>query len=134
MKQKEYHAVVVGKIPESGKINTPVNKQEALTVYNTAQQVTALQNEFLSLIKLEPKTGRTHQLRIHLSELSFPIVGDKLYAPKNIMMHKGLFLAATNIELLHPSTQEPIIISTAIPNKINSYLAREHKRFEKYKA
>ncbi|PHS04062.1 MAG: RNA pseudouridine synthase [Kordia sp.] len=130
--QKEYHAVVVGKIPESGKMSTPINKQEALTIYNTVQQIPALQNEFLSLVKLEPKTGRTHQLRIHLSELGFPIVGDKLYAPKNVMMHKGLFLAATNIELLHPNTQEPTIISTAIPNKFNSYLAREYKRFIKH--
>jgi len=130
--QKEYHAVVVGKLPKSGIIKTNINTQEALTLYNTVQQVPALQNEYLSLVQLFPKTGRTHQLRIHLSELGFPIVGDKLYAPKNVMMHKGLFLAATNIELLHPNTQNPTIISTAIPNKFNSYLAREYKRFTKH--
>ena len=48
------------------------------------------------------------------------------------MMHKGLFLAATNIELLHPNTQEPTLISTAIPSKFNSYLSSEHKRFTKH--
>jgi len=130
--QKEYHAVVAGKLTDSGIINTDINTQKALTEFNTITQVPALQNEYLTLVKLFPKTGRTHQLRIHLSELGFPIVGDKLYAPKNVMMHKGLFLAATNIELLHPNTQEPIIISTAIPNKFNSYLVREHKRFIKH--
>lgn len=130
--QKEYHAVVVGKLPKSGIIKTNINTQEALTLYNTVQQVPALQNEYLSLVQLFPKTGRTHQLRIHLSELGFPIVGDKLYAPKNVMMHKGLFLAATNIKLLHPNTQKITIISTAIPNKFNSYLAREYKRFTKH--
>ena len=130
--QKEYHAVVAGKLPESGIINTDINTQKALTEFKTITQVQALQNEYLSLVKLYPKTGRTHQLRIHLSELGFPIVGDKLYAPKNVMMHKGLFLAATNIEFLHPNTQEPTIVSTTIPNKFNSYLAREHKRFTKH--
>ena len=48
------------------------------------------------------------------------------------MMHKGLFLAATNIKFLHPNTQEPVVISTVIPNKFNSYLTREHNRFIKH--
>ena len=130
--QKEYHAVVAGKLPESGIINSDVNKQAALTEFKTINQVQALQNEYLTLVQLFPKTGRTHQLRIHLSELGFPIVGDKLYAPKNVMMHKGLFLAATYIQLLHPNTQESITISAAIPGKFNSYLAREQKRFNKH--
>jgi len=130
--QKEYHAVVVGKLPDSGNINTNINFQKALTEFKTITQVPALQNEYLSLVKLFPKTGRTHQLRIHLSELGFPIVGDKLYAPKNVMMHKGLFLAATNIQFQHPNTQELITISATIPNKFNNYLAREKKRFIKH--
>jgi len=130
--QKEYHAVLAGKLSESGTINTDINTQKALTEYKTITQVQALQNGYLTLVQLFPKTGRTHQLRIHLSELGFPIVGDKLYAPKNVMMHKGLFLAATNIKFQHPNTQETIIITAAIPNKFNSYLTREHNRFIKH--
>jgi len=130
--QKEYHAVVAGKLPESGIIKNDINIQIALTEYKAINQVPALQNEYLTLVKLFPKTGRTHQLRIHLSELGFPIVGDKLYAPKNVMMHKGLFLAATNIQFLHPHTKETTLISSAIPDKFNNYLVREQKRFIKY--
>jgi len=130
--QKEYHAVVAGKLPESGIINTDINTQKALTEFKTITQVQALQNDYLTLVKLFPKTGRTHQLRVHLSELGFPIVGDKLYAPKNVMMHKGLFLAATNIQFLNPNTQEATNISTEIPNKFNNYLVREFKRFTKH--
>ena len=130
--KKEYHAVVAGKLPESGIINTDINTKKALTEFITISQIQALQNEYLTLVQLFPKTGRTHQLRIHLSELGFPIVGDRLYAPNNVMMHKGLFLAATNIQFFHPITQKSITISAAIPNKFNNYLAREQKRFAKH--
>jgi tRNA pseudouridine65 synthase/23S rRNA pseudouridine1911/1915/1917 synthase len=106
--QKEYHAVVVGKLPDTGIINTNIDQQKASTEFKKIRQIQALQNKYLTLVQLFPKTGRTHQLRIHLSSLGFPIVGDKLYAPKNVMMHKGLFLAATKIEITHPSTQKKI--------------------------
>ena len=130
---KTYHAIVVGKLPQSGIINTDIDSQSALTEFITISQTNALQNEYLTLVKLEPKTGRTHQLRIHLSELGCPIVGDKLYAPKNVMMHKGLFLAATTVNLSHPITQEAITLSTSLPKKFESYLNREEKRYLKHK-
>ena len=130
--QKEYHAIVVGKIPENGTINADIHTKKSLTIFKTTRQIPALQNEFLSLVQLEPKTGRTHQLRIHLSSLGFPIVGDKLYAPKNVMMHKGLFLCATKIELKHPITDEKIHFKISVPPKFNTYIEREHKRFIKY--
>lgn len=131
--QKEYHAVVAGKLPEFGIIKTDINTQTAFTEYKTITQIQALQNGHLTLVQLFPKTGRTHQLRIHLSELGFPIVGDKLYAPKNIMMHKGLFLAATRINFNHPISQESIAISIACPKKFENYLNREQNRFLKHK-
>ena len=130
--QKEYHAVVVGKLPKNGSIETDINEQKALTEFKTIKQIQALQNEYLTLVQLFPKTGRTHQLRIHLSGLGFPIVGDKLYASKNVMMHKGLFLAATKVEVTHPITQNKLTISSAIPKKFDSYLTREERRFLKH--
>ena len=131
--QKTYHAIVVGKLPSSGIITTNVNSQSALTEYITVLQINALQNEHLTLVKLAPKTGRTHQLRVHLSELGFPIVGDKLYAPKNVMMHKGLFLAATTISLSHPITKQNLTLTIPTPKKFESYLNREEKRYLKHK-
>ena len=131
--QKTYHAIAVGKLPLSGIITTNVNSQSALTEYTTVSQINALQNKYLTLVKLTPKTGRTHQLRVHLSELGFPIVGDKLYAPKNVMMHKGLFLAATTISLSHPITKKSTTLSIPLPKKFVSYLNREEKRYLKHK-
>ena len=129
---KEYHAIVVGEIPENGIIDSDIKTKKSITTFKTTRQVPALQNEFLSLVCLKPKTGRTHQLRIHLSSLGHPIVGDKLYAPENVMMHKGLFLCATKIELTHPILNENIEFEIDVPQKFNTYLEREHKRFMKY--
>lgn len=130
--QKEYHAIVAGKISENGIIDSDIQTKKSLTIFKTTRQVPALQNEFLSLVCLQPRTGRTHQLRIHLSSLGFPIVGDKLYAPENVMMHKGLFLCATKIELKHPITHQEVSFEINVPKKFNTYLEREHKRFLKY--
>ena len=130
--QKTYHAVVVGLLPQNGRIDIEIKEQEALTLFKNIQQIPALQNEYLTLVQLQPKTGRTHQLRIHLSSLGNPIVGDKLYAPKNVMLHKGLFLCATKIEFYHPITKNNMEIEIKIPQKFNTYLKREHNRFLKY--
>ncbi len=130
--QKTYHAVVVGKPLESGIIDSNIKDQKALTSFQTVKTTPAIQNGYLSVVKLHPKTGRTHQLRIHLSNLGFPIVGDKIYAPKNVMMHKGLFLCATKIEFVHPITNKKMEVEINIPNKFNTYLKREHRRFLKY--
>lgn len=131
--KKEYHAIVIGEIEKKGKITTVIKLQNAVTFFTTIKQISSLQNNYLSLVKLQPKTGRTHQLRIHLSGLNHPIVGDKLYAPKNVMMHKGLFLCATKIEFLHPVSCQKMKLKINIPEKFNSYLQREENRFLKYK-
>lgn len=130
--QKTYHAVVVGCTPEFGTIHVAIDNQKALTEYKTIRQIPALQNGYLSLVQLHPKTGRTHQLRIHLSKLGFPIVGDKQYAPKNVMMHKGLFLCASAIEFNHPFTTKKLHFIIQLPHKFTSYLEREHRRFMKH--
>jgi tRNA pseudouridine32 synthase / 23S rRNA pseudouridine746 synthase len=62
-----------------------------------------------SLIELEPVTGRTHQLRVHMQSTGHPILGDSLYAPENIRaMTPRLMLHAKSIRLKHPFTEEPL--------------------------
>ena len=129
---KTYHAVVAGKTAPNGIIETPIDNLKAVTKFETIQQVPSIQNAFLSLLKLNPITGRTHQLRIHLSEGGFPIIGDKIYAPNNIMKHKGLFLCATAISFEHPITTKALQLEIKIPDKFLNYLERERKRFNKY--
>ncbi|WP_430409643.1 RluA family pseudouridine synthase [Kordia sp.] len=129
---KEYQAIVLGKTSVKGEINSAVAEKDAFTTYETLQTVSSLQNEYLSHVKLVPKTGRTHQLRIHLASINHPIVGDQLHGNPKENYKKGLFLCATSIQFTHPKTQEKHSFSIEPPNKYKSFLKREATRFQKF--
>ena len=131
--QKKYAAIVMGETPDSGSISTDVEGLKSLSKYNTIKTIQSLKSEYLSLVELSPKTGRTHQLRVHLSSIGFPILGDKIYGDEgNILDGKGLFLCALELSLNHPITEEPLSIKIDIPYKFNALLEREEKRWKKY--
>ncbi|MBC8757511.1 RluA family pseudouridine synthase [Kordia sp. YSTF-M3] len=130
---KIYQAIVIGKTSEKGEIHSAVAEKDAFTNYETIQTVPSLQNEFLSHVKLFPKTGRTHQLRIHLASINHPIIGDQLHGKVTENYKKGLFLCATSIQFLHPTTKEKYLFTIEPPNKYQSFLAREKRRFLKYR-
>jgi RluA family pseudouridine synthase len=131
--QKIYEAIVIGKTKKEGIINKVIDGKEAITEYNLIKTVKSLRNDNLSLLKLSPRTGRTHQLRIHLSEMSFPILGDKLYGKEGeILKHKGLFLSAVRLIFKHPITEKKLELKIGTPYKFISLLEREQKRFNNY--
>lgn len=129
---KEYQAIVLGKTALKGEIRSAIVEKDAFTTYETLQTVSSLQNEFLSHVKLFPKTGRTHQLRIHLASINHPIIGDQLHGNPQENYKKGLFLCATSIQFKHPKTMEEISFSILPPNKYKSILEREERRFQKF--
>jgi len=131
--QKKYNAIVIGKIPERGTIDFEIEGLSSFTDYKLNRVVPSLRNQHLSLVDLYPKTGRTHQLRIHLSKLGFPILGDKRYGKAGeILEGKGLFLSALELQLNHPITNEQLTIKAEIPHKFSALLERENRRFKKY--
>ncbi|MFA7299944.1 MAG: RluA family pseudouridine synthase, partial [Sideroxydans sp.] len=83
-----------------------------------------------SLLEAELKTGRTHQIRVHLSHLGFPIAGDAKYgdfARNKELMKQGLkrmFLHAHTIEFNHPLTQEPLRIVAPMALELQKFLDR----------
>lgn len=67
-------------------------------------------------LELEPVTGRTHQLRVHLAAIGHPILGDALYAPPAAQARAPrLLLHATRLELAHPASGEPLAFEDAAP-------------------
>lgn len=67
-------------------------------------------------VELEPITGRSHQLRLHLRELGYPILGDTLYAPPAIQLMAGrLLLHAGSLRFVHPVTGEELAFECPAP-------------------
>lgn len=131
--KKQYQAIVIGKPPQQGNILQAIHNKSAHTDYWVLKTVTSLRNKHLSLVELHPITGRTHQLRIHLAQLGYPILGDKLYGKKGqILKGKGLFLCAIGLQFIHPITAKKMDFKITAPKKFKSYLNREQKRWERY--
>ena len=67
-------------------------------------------------VELEPVTGRTHQLRVHLQAIGHPIVGDNLYAPPAVRdLAPRLLLHACALRLAHPAGGEPLAFDSPAP-------------------
>ena len=133
--EKVYHAIIMGELTkEEGIIDASLNNLPAETSYSLIKSVPSLKSGFVSLIKLMPKTGRTHQLRIHCAGMGNPILGDKLYGEKGtVLLNKGLFLAATELNFIHPIFQTEINVKIKCPPKFETQLLKENRRWDKFK-
>lgn len=130
--QKTYVAVVHG-TPKDGDISEPIDGKVSLSRLKRIRTVPSLKNDTLSMVELQPITGRTHQLRIHCALVGCPIVGDQLYGnDQGTFKNKGLLLAATKLVLQHPRTGQPLTVEITIPNKFESLLKREKRRAERH--
>jgi tRNA pseudouridine32 synthase / 23S rRNA pseudouridine746 synthase len=126
---KRYVAVVHGNVAsDSGEIdlplltdwpNRPLQKVDtelgkpSLTRYTVLSRDPAENN---SRLLLEPVTGRSHQLRIHLRELGHPMWGDALYAPAPVLaLSSRLLLHATSLSFSHPATGEALQFTSDAP-------------------
>lgn len=115
---KQYYAITIGAMEQTGVINTLVDEKEALTSYNVEETAVSNRFKFLNLVCLKPQTGRRHQLRKHLSSIGNQILGDKEYGnPELILNGKGMYLHAYNLSFIHPLTKEKMNICNKLPIK-----------------
>ncbi len=76
-----------------------------------------------TLLLLHPKTGRTHQIRVHLKSIGYPVVSDLIYAPAKLLKFDlnwcpRLFLHAKSLEFVHPAGKKPIFFESDLPNDL----------------
>ena len=131
--RKEYLAIVHGAPrPQSGVIREPLGRDPAdrrrvVVIAGGAESETryevikSLEGD-LSLVRCGLVTGRTHQIRVHLSSRGWPILGDALYGPSTVLRGEGTAqmsgqaLHAWRISLLHPLTREPLVLEAPLPS------------------
>ena len=132
--EKTYYGVVRGFSPESKTIDSPVKgrdasiHKDALTYLKTLEQIVLeipvkpYDSSRYSLVELKPKTGRMHQLRVHTSKISHPLIGDIKYGDKNhdLMFEenfgwKNMFLHAGHLKFKHPFSEEVLILKANFP-------------------
>lgn len=115
---KTYTAVAIGSMNEAGTIETPIDNRPSKSEYKKIISIASEKYGALNLISLNPKTGRRHQLRKHLSQLGHPIFGDDLYGNEGLVLKgKGLFLHATKLHFEHPFSKENILVIAPLPKK-----------------
>lgn len=117
---KKYQALVTGKFLEKeGTINLPIARLVDGEIKRGVSETgkTAITNykvlveyENTSLLELILETGRTHQIRVHLSHIGHPLVGDKLYGTEE----KRLYLDCYYMEFIHPQTKKKLIFSKEV--------------------
>lgn len=131
---KHYQALAMGNLPQNGTIETPIDGKKSLTHFTVEKSINSLQSGQLSLVNLFPKTGRTHQLRIHLGSIGCPILGDSLYGKEGqILKGKGLFLSAIGLKFQHPISKEIMELKIDAPNKFLRRMEMEERRWRKFK-
>tara|TARA_B100000767_G_scaffold260837_1_gene271849 strand:- start:3851 stop:4555 length:705 start_codon:yes stop_codon:yes gene_type:complete len=132
--QKIYYGIVRGHAPQTKIIDSPVKgrdgkvHKEALTHLKTLETVTLdipvkpYDSSRYSLVEMKPKTGRMHQLRVHMNKISHPLIGDTKYGDKNHDMMfdenfgcKNMFLHAGCLEFTHPYSEKPLKLKAVFP-------------------
>jgi 23S rRNA pseudouridine1911/1915/1917 synthase len=145
--KKTYIALVHGSLKQdSGTINTAISRdvvrrtrmttrghggRHAVTHYRVKRRIESAFGKF-SLLELQIDTGRTHQIRVHLSSLGHPVVGDTLYgAAAEIRAKDGSsvslsrnFLHAAELRLEHPRTGAELKFAKPLPVELDEFFSR----------
>jgi 23S rRNA pseudouridine1911/1915/1917 synthase len=109
----------------------PKHRQRMAVVLNPSASARPAQTHFRTLnsyeaytfVECRPRTGRKHQIRVHLAYLGYPIAGDKLYGRrKDALGLKRQFLHAAKLSLRRPSDGQPIVVQAELPAELQEIL------------
>lgn len=142
---RHYEAVCVGVMTAGGTLDAPIGRhpvdrlrmavredgREAITHYRVVQRFRAHTH-----VRLQLETGRTHQIRVHLTHAGYPLVGDRVYG-RRLLVPRGAdqalieilrgfnrqALHAARLEFAHPKTQKPLLCEAPLPQDMQRLIA-----------
>lgn len=132
-----YVGLVYGVISENlGRIEAPIGRdpkdrkkmavvedgKKAITNFKVIERY-----KKFTLVEFKLETGRTHQIRVHMKYIGYPLVGDPEYGPKKLVEETGQFLHAKTLGFIHPKTKKYMEFSVDIPPYFKDYLDKLEK-------
>lgn len=128
---KEYLALCSGIVPEQGCIDAPISRALGSVIERCVdfQNGEPAQTDYfreqtdgqISLVRIHPKTGRTHQIRVHMKHIGHPLLGDFLYHPKNHSMKRQALHCAA-LTLTHPISGKSMTFQAGLPEDMRQIL------------
>lgn len=108
----------IGRDPKSRvKMAAVKNGKEAITEFTVLKYY-----KDFTLVECRLKTGRTHQIRVHMSYIGYPLVGDPLYGPRKLRYGDKQYLHAKELSFIHPSSKERVTFKTDMPKYFEEFL------------
>ena len=131
---KTYLAIVKGSLgKDTGRLETQMGRdlkdRKKMSVLKTGGKTAITNYEVLdkndkfSLVRVNIETGRTHQIRVHMKYLGYPILGDSVYGKESKSVKRQM-LHAYKLEFIHPVTGKEMIIKSEIPKDFSEVLER----------
>ena len=127
-----YVGLVNGVIPEEkGRIEAPIgrdpeDRKKMAVVGNGKSAITNFKvlerYKKATLVEFKLETGRTHQIRVHMKYIGYPLIGDPLYGPKKLISETGQYLHAKLLGFHHPFTDEYMEFKSPLPDYFKKYL------------
>jgi len=133
--RREYRTIVIGNLrDDEGTISAPIgrhktdrkkmavtesNSKDATTHYKVIERYPGF-----TYVSCLLETGRTHQIRVHMSHIGHPVIGDRIYGARDKLGIEGQCLHSKNLTFVHPRSGEEMYFETELPDYFENILRK----------